>query len=518
MEEIVRRLSSPSSSLSSPTESDDFATRDTSASGWSHEMKSELASLEALPAEIITQILTCLSSTDLVALSLTSHLLRSHAHNDLLWMSLVKENIPDNEKVTSPAPAAIWRELYIVHHPYWFLVRQRLWFGDADNAGSFVLVRYNHQESCIEGHQLLGEHGVHATDFWQHNPEVMVHTFNPHLKLWLNDPVLKLDYHHRLDGSRLQKEVPMHIGSRHGVRSMISLCQAIPKDLQNPSMALWPPSTVPSVSRVRNESPNKFRTRSHRPQSLDVMSDQAFRVRKYLEFSNLLSPLNAVRVGEEVTTFSTLSTDLYRPTEQKPWQGLWVGDYSGHGCEFLLVLQREVSTAIKLTPQSSTGDLPEGMSIAEMEAETTEEGLPTFQPLTSGDLEVGPSAAAHAGDSSAIDAASFTELGSSAAMKAEDNISEAFTEPSSTGRLEAVKLTGDINVPRGQHTWIAEDIGSKGLIRIAEEQPFTGARIVKSWGRIAGRGFKHDRFIPSQLILISHDTLAQYWIVSRPRS
>ena len=37
--------------------------------------------------------------------------------------------------------------------------------------------------------------------------------------------------------------------------------------------------------------------------------------------------------------------------------------------------------------------------------------------------------------------------------------------------------------------------------------------MVKSWGRIAGRDFRHDRFIPSQLIMISHDALAQYWEV-----
>jgi len=56
------------------------------------------------------------------------------------------------------------------------------------------------------------------------------------------------------------------------------------------------------------------------------------------------------------------------------------------------------------------------------------------------------------------------------------------------------------------------------LIRVADEQMFAGARMIKSWGRIAGRGFRHDRFIPSQLIMISHDTLAQYWEVCWPTS
>ena len=97
------------------------------------------------------------------------------------------------------------------------------------------------------------------------------------------------------------------------------------------------------------------------------------------------------------------------------------------------------------------------------------------------------------------------------------------------GAIEAIKITGDVHVPRGEHTFIADDIGPNGLIRIADEAPFRGARIVKSRGHIASRGFIHgeriypilvagrltpskDEYMPSQLILFSHDQLAQYWI------
>lgn len=82
-----------------------------------------------------------------------------------------------------------------------------------------------------------------------------------------------------------------------------------------------------------------------------------------------------------------------------------------------------------------------------------------------------------------------------------------------SGSIEAIKLTGDVNVPRGECTWFADDIGDGGLIRIAEDETFKGARIVKSMGHVAAQGFVNDRFIPSQLIMISHDLLAQYWEV-----
>lgn len=82
-----------------------------------------------------------------------------------------------------------------------------------------------------------------------------------------------------------------------------------------------------------------------------------------------------------------------------------------------------------------------------------------------------------------------------------------------SGRIEAIKLTGDVNIPRGECTWFAEDIGEGGFVRNAEDGTFKGARIVKSMGHVADRGFINSRFISSQLIMISRDLLAQYWEV-----
>lgn len=58
------------------------------------------------------------------------------------------------------------------------------------------------------------------------------------------------------------------------------------------------------------------------------------------------------------------------------------------------------------------------------------------------------------------------------------------------GRIEAVKLTGDPNIPRGEYTFIAPDIGPNGLLRVASEEMFKGAKIVRSVGHIAARGFR----------------------------
>jgi len=63
-----------------------------------------------------------------------------------------------------------------------------------------------------------------------------------------------------------------------------------------------------------------------------------------------------------------------------------------------------------------------------------------------------------------------------------------------SGRIEAVKLTGDPNIPRGEYTFIAPDIGPNGLIRVAKEEIFKGARIVRSVGHIAATGFRDGMF------------------------
>ena len=490
-------------------------------------MSPKTSNLEALPAEIITHILAFLPAVSLAALSRTSQLLRSHAHNDLLWMQFVRENIPNGNQVNSPSPAMSWRELYVAHHPYWFLVRHKIWFGDVPNTGAIILVRYNPYEGCIEGFRLIAEHGANTFDLWQHNPNVIIHTFNPKVSLWLEDPVIKLDYNNDFSDNRLQREVTMNTGSAHGICSMISLCQPIPKQLQDPSMALWPPSIIPSVQRVRNESPSRFRDAAHRPRSLDGMSDSTFRIRKWVQFANIMQQLGAVRMGEDVVTYSTLLTESCNATKERPWQGIWVGDYSGHGCEFLLVMQREVVSNTTMSRQSSTGSLPQGISIEEVEAEAQDDResgfnqvseLQSYNDAAEVDMVRLTETSGETVEESTVDS-NVPDAGGSSAKITQTRNNDKSSQSTPTGnweygRLEAIKLTGDINVPRGQYTWIAEDIGPKGLIRIGNEQMFAGARMVKSWGRIAGRGFRHDRFIPSQLILISHDTLAQYWEVS----
>ena len=443
--------------------------------------------LETLPTEIIIHILTFLSPVTLAALSATSHLLRSHCHTDILWEFFVRHNVPPQTELPSPSPANSWRDLYISHHPYWFLPRNKIWFSDQAHNGGVLIARYDHRRGCIEAYRLIARHRLQNSLPWTHNPTVHIHEFKPEIRLWVDDPVIKLDYKGESFENRLQKEIPMQTGFQQGICSLLSLCCRIPTDRQYPGMSLWPPPTIPSVERVRNESPNRFRGDEQRPRSLSEAGERTFRIRKWLEFSNLMETVSSVRMGEDVTTWSTLLEESVTPTKRKPWQGIWVGDYSAHGCEFLLVIQRDTLDRSRLRPvrrASTEAGLPSGVAFIDPD------------PCNADDMR--DATAVEVNNEGAID------------QEAGDGESDA---PS--GRLEAIKLTGDINVPRGKCTWFADDIGNGGLVRIADEELFRGARIVKSMGHVAERAFKDDRYVSSQLIMKDHDTLAQYWEVCR---
>lgn len=205
------------------------------------------------------------------------------------------------------------------------------------------------------------------------------------------------------------------------------------------------------MPRVRAASVDKFRGSGHKPQRYDEISQTTFRLRHWSQFSRGVAQFG-IRIGEEVSTWSTIDPALYTPTKEKPYQGIFVGDYAAHGCEFLLVMQTETPPpAPERRPSTSTFRAMIGLPVDDDTFE--DESGDTPPQMTPEQLAM-----------------------------ADDGIHR--------GAIEAVKLTGDPNIPRGEHTFIADDIGPSGLIRIAEEYPFRGARVVRSRGHVALRGFQ----------------------------
>lgn len=455
-----------------------------------------------LPPELIATILSHLSIFELIDVSETCRELREHALSDVLWHPLVQENVPD-VTLTSPHPCNSYHELYVAHDRLWFLPRHKIWFCDRDLTGRIIVVRYDPRRGCIEGYQLVAARGRPDYFHWDGHGNVVIHDLNPQVKLHLDKPLLQFHvnvetgvsrFFSRPDANRYADEMPMALEDRaDGMFSNFMLARELEKDVAEemlddyfPYGQLWPPPSIPSDHRIRGQ-PNfvftglPFSVPDERPRRRNEVSENLFHIRQWMEMAGSMarlgqaaglmgivdilremhpaavSGLPGMHLGEELITYSTLDPKLYTPTPLKPWRGIWVGDYSTHGCEFLLVHQPDGKDDDKLTD--------EALDIVRFEMESDQEW--------------------------------------------EKRKAVARTH---RGRLEGIKLTGDPNVPRGEPSFIAEDLGPRGFIGEANDQHFNGSRIVASKGQIANTGFNAHRYVQTQLILVSHDRLAQYWV------
>ncbi|KAF1938325.1 F-box domain-containing protein [Clathrospora elynae] len=470
----------------------------------------ETPPLLSLPSELVHHVLSYLNLSDLVSVGLVNHGMHEHALQDTLWQPFVQAEVPESG-VTKPANLT-WRELFQQHHPYWFLAKKKIWFADTAHTGKLLIARYDRRINAIEAYTLVAERRQPTFLAWDQHPDAIIHTFSPRVQLDLNVPVLRLNadaYEKAIGdtGHRLQKEIPMSVyhetpRQSAGIHSQLMLARPWPTGITTEATPVWPPLTLPSIHRSRNDaSPSGFRQPKQKPATLDQLSTSTFRLRKWMEFSSRPHGVS-MRIGEDITTWATLPEECYTPTPQKPWQGIWCGDYAGHGCEFLAIMQPD-----------DPKPLPEQAALAMRDHER--EGSVSSE----GSWSTAPTGAAFSDNGDNMETAEDLEDSVSTLQEAFHERESASPDLGATsddetvyrGRIEAVKLTGDPNIPRGEYTFIAPDIGPNGLLRVASEEIFKGARIVRSVGHIAARGFRDDNYMTSQLILISHDRLAQYW-------
>ncbi|UKZ90377.1 uncharacterized protein TrAFT101_005400 [Trichoderma asperellum] len=466
--------------------------------------KNNAAPLLTIPPELIDTILSHLPAYDLAAVSATCRTLREHALSDLLWQPLVQHNVPGVQVATS-GPCASYRELYATHDRLWFLPKFKIWFCDRDLTGKLVLVRYDTRRGCIEGYQLVAVSHQSTFEHWSADHDVIIHGFEPVVKLHLDKPVLQFRVQDRKEdggfskrpgANRFADEMPMALDERLGgmfsnfllTRPMDS-GEAVRRLARGyPYGNMWPSPVIPAnhyVSGAQSGRGVAALSPQDRPRSRAQVSDQTFQIRQWMELTGTPSPFRfmgqrglagalqalvdeimeeeamgagagalGVHIGEELVTYSTLDPSLYTPTPERPWRGIWVGDYSAHGCEFLLIHQ------------------------------------PDDPPATDAELGI---------------------------FRDEHDSDEAWEKKRLEarmyrGRLEGIKLTGDPNIPRGEYSFVANDLGPDGFVETATDAQFSGARIVKSEGHIAATGFLRDKFIETQLILISPNKLAMHWV------
>lgn len=189
---------------------------------------------------------------------------------------------------------------------------------------------------------------------------------------------------------------------------------------------------------------------------------------------------------DTLETYATLDPYYYTPTKDRPFRGIFVGDYSVHGCEFLLVHHDDEV----IEGGATTGSQADGEE---------DENLASLSPAAASSPPP-PSVPSSAGPSR-LDGETDVSF---AQRLCDDRIYQ--------GSIRAIKLTGDPNVPRGEVSFVVPDLSANGLHRVMQEQPFPGVRIYKGKGHVAGTRFVNDRWVEAQLLLISPDRLAMFWV------
>ena len=404
--------------------------------------------LLTLPPEVISEIINHLDPCDLSSIARTCQQLCRESGDDRVWLRQIQRFLPAFDPKADPLKPSL-KTIYAAFHPYWFLPQHRIWFSDRSPGGSLVVIRYDHRTQYIETYDVEGRNrSDHIGRPWDQDPVVLIAAFEPWIRVITANPVFqiesKVQRHTTLRNgetrNRIISERVLPVSGQNGsFQSALALCKPLPAAAQGPMTALWPVATIPARQRVRNASSSDF-TDGHRPQRLHESSDTTFRLRSW--YNGSLATLATLRY-QQLSTYSTLDPAVYTPTPLKPWRGIWIGDYSTHGPEFVLVHQPDHG--------ASMTDIPKPW--VQSEAGKTGEKIDPW-----------------------------------------------------SGMMTAVKLTGDANIPAGQATWSAEDIGAAGLIRVVhQQQDFHGAHMVKGTGQIAHSGFQQRKRSRLQIEALARD-------------
>lgn len=484
------------------------------------------STLLALPDELLQHVLGYLDPAALASSAQTCRRLLQQSYDDLIWQPIVNSNL--YEPIAAPTPLKSFRDLFVAHHPHWFLTRSRLWFADTEHMGKLILTHFEPSTGSIEAYAVTAKsrRGLLDWEPWEKDPQVRIISFDPQTSLDLHQPVLKLDVdspptqdvdenhssvRSHAPSSVYSQEIMMETFQEAGLYASFMLCRALPEVAISESTKVWPPLRIPAVARTRNMTSSSYTSSGHRPTRSSDTSEHNFRLRKWVEYSgrraspSVMSFASSVsvsafgfggpyfaaglssgsmgglqlRMPEDITTYATIPESCYIPTPEKPWQGIWCGDYSGHGCEFLVIRQPD---------KEEEQPLPSGMDWLQQWFRGGRRGSTSSENSFASAQEEADDSAATMADVNEAMLPARTSQPPYDTTAPPDHYTDVPNAPS--GRLEGIKLTGDANIPRGEYTFIAPDIGHGGFMRVADEEIFRGARIVRSAGHIAGRGFR----------------------------
>ncbi|KAF8420515.1 hypothetical protein EV426DRAFT_644436 [Tirmania nivea] len=491
----------------------------------------------SLPNELLLQILTYLPPVSLCSLAKTCSFFSQLTLDDTLWHAFVAQL-----RISSPAPYKSFRELYVSLRPHLYLA-PHLWFSTRRIGGSLYVFRYNPQTGNIEGVPLVGLRGWNGPRsgtggeggyISDDDQTLSIATFKrPKVRCFGNDPKVKIvcgpdTYYDKKTGLMVDRATGDTWKS--GEEGVVSLgrVKLVPRDPRAETTAR--PKGVNHISSYSEDDSDEH-------EQLDVSQ---------LQLGIPTTPRTPVRDNHDRTLWPPSMIPSREYVRLPP-----IGKGGAHSMadwdvnvtspqELPHAFPRSDSNAIptycsSLFPEPPLTPLDESFAFDHVYVYRSMENSNVWAPPTSCSVfqtvdlftKVHPSLYTRQALSSTIEPEKAnTDLGG---VWLGDYFTHGpefllFQHPRKYNkRLEVTKLTGDINVPRGEYTFIVPNIGHdsedgrsnlpSSFVRYAQPATdpkiWSGKPVYKGQGQLAHRGFTRRTWNEMELVVLDSGSVPE---------
>ncbi|KAF8455893.1 hypothetical protein BGX38DRAFT_1165174 [Terfezia claveryi] len=482
----------------------------------------------SLPNELLFQILTYLPPDSLCSLAITCSSFSELTLDDTLWHAFVA-----HLRISSPVPYQSFRELYVSLRPHLYLA-PHLWFSTRRIGGSLYVFRYSPQTGNIEGVPLVGTRGWNGPGrgmggggdyIWNDDQTISIATFKrPRVRCFGNDPKVKIvcgpgTYYDRKTGLMVDRATgdtwksgeegvvslgrvkldsrdprpetsarPNHISSEndsdeHELQVGIPTTPRTPvRDIHD--RTLWPPFMMPSREYVRLPPIGKGGANSMADWDVNITSPQE------LPHAFPRSDGNAIYAHDPSSSF--LEPPLTAMDEDFAFDHIYVY----RSMENSNIGATQTSRSVFQTVDLFTKVHP-SLYTRKILSSTIK---PEKEKIDLGGVWLGD----------------YFTHGPEFLL---------FQHPKSHNwRLEVTKLTGDINVPRGEYAFIVPNMGHDSKVGgrsnlpssfVRYAQPATdpkiwcGKPVYKGQGQLAHHGFTRRTWTEIELVVLNSGSVPE---------
>ena len=384
-----------------------------------------------------------------------------------------------------------------------------------------MVIRYSQARQRIEAYVLTAKRENLTQRPWSWNPLAIIHRCDPIVRLEENDTAFVLTAGETGAMSYSLRAIEgISTPMRREIRGEWQQTIYVPRQVQwikhTLNVPIWPPLSLPAQARTYHTRENH----STKLPKLEELSESTFMSTEWFCQDDDDGSDSSGGGTCNSSMYGTLPTEVYTPTAKKPWRGIYCGDYAGHGCEFIVVMQPDDPDSLPESAWLELMNLGSQQSQPDAWYQMLKKQAPLSSSSPSSSGVTPPPCAQSIFTETANSSESLQRDGEAAqAMKnvfsqrrpsndkvgtemnsqnVDGSSNRRSTRPPPSihqGCIKAIKLTGDPNVPRGEITFVAPDISDIGLMRIADDDDFQGARVVRSVGHIAEEGFRDGKCI-----------------------